>query len=184
MTEYGKKSKAETDGMPSKTLTAKPTIILSMPKPLRYKNASTLEEWQDILRRQKNEDARLTGLAHMEGELSSEAKNVHLVCGGININKGVEGLTSIIQGRLGLNPFSDGLFVFCSKTFHQIKYVQWDGTGFLVCAKRLERGIFPWPDAKLGKYTTISKSEFRFLLAGATPKQYMAKQDFSKKIVV
>jgi transposase len=144
--------------------------------PLRYRNAVNPAEWRAILQRQTEENARLNELPVIE----EETKRAYLICGTLNIRKGPDVLAAIVQNRLGLDPFSGHLFAFCSKSRCQLKYIEWDGTGFRICARRLEYGTIPWPDEKMGKVLEVSMREFDFLLCGATPKQYMITQNVSK----
>jgi transposase len=72
-------------------------------------------------------------------------KPVYLCCGPTDMRKSINGLMALVQHSFSLDPFSESLFVFCNKRRDRIKILEWDGDGFWVYFKRLERGRFPWP---------------------------------------
>jgi transposase len=70
---------------------------------------------------------------------------VHLALGFIDMRKGIDGLTMLVQGVLRQDPFTGHLFVFRGRTrANLIKIVFWDGKG-LCLFRRLEYGLFLWP---------------------------------------
>jgi transposase len=70
---------------------------------------------------------------------------VHLALDLIDMRKGLDGLTMLVQGVLRHDPFSGHLFVFRGRRANLIKIVYWDGTGLCLFTKRLEQGVFQWP---------------------------------------
>ncbi len=64
-----------------------------------------------------------------------------------DLRRGFEGLAAIAQEKLGADPFSGHLFVFRGRRGDLIKRLWWEGDGFCLFAKRLERGRFIWPQA-------------------------------------
>ena len=83
------------------------------------------------------------------------------------MRKGFEGLYGLVRDRLSGEPLSGHLFLFCNAQRNRLKVLVWDGSGLWVCAKRLAKGRFTWPqsgDAQ-GK-VVLSHEELSLLLGG------------------
>lgn len=83
------------------------------------------------------------------------------------MRKGFEGLYGLVRDRLQCEPLSGHVFMFCNAQRTRVKVLFWDGSGLWVCAKRLEKGRFSWPqsgDAE-GK-VVLSHEELALLLGG------------------
>ena len=95
------------------------------------------------------------------------ATRIYLAAGATDMRKGFEGLYGLVRDRLLCEPLSGHLFLFCNAQRNRLKILFWDGTGLWVCAKRLPKGCFTWPqsgDAQ-GK-VVLSHEELSLLLGG------------------
>ena len=75
----------------------------------------------------------------------TENTEVYLVRGYSDMRKGIDGLAAVVQGNLSLDPFSRSLFLFCGRSRCKVKGLLWEGDGFLLLYKRLDKGSFKWP---------------------------------------
>ena len=72
---------------------------------------------------------------------------VYLACGVTDMRKGIAGLAALLQDVLRQKPTSGAVFAFSGRRGDRIKLLFWDGQGFCLYYKVLERGRFPWPTA-------------------------------------
>lgn len=70
---------------------------------------------------------------------------VYLACGATDMRKGIAGLAAAAQEVLRADPCSGAVFAFRGRRGDRIKLLYWDGQGFCLYYKVLERGRFPWP---------------------------------------
>jgi transposase len=94
------------------------------------------------------------------------ATKIYLAAEAIDMRKGFEGLFGLVRDHLGQDALSGHLFLFTNRTRTRIKAVVWDGTGLWVCAKRLERGRFRWPDVSGVRSVSMRPEELLMLING------------------
>ena len=75
---------------------------------------------------------------------------VRLAAGPTDMRRGFDGLARQVQAVLGADPFSGHLSVFRGRRGDLVEVLWWDTQGLVLCAERLERGRFVWPQAKDG----------------------------------
>ena len=78
---------------------------------------------------------------------------IYLACGVTDMRRGFDGLSIMAQDVLKQDPFSGALFCFRGRRGDLVKVLYWDGQGFCLFAKRLEKGRFTWPNTKEGSVT-------------------------------
>ena len=72
------------------------------------------------------------------------AEKVYIACGYTDLRKGIDGLATMVQSQFQLDPFTNTLFLFCGRRKDRIKALYWEGNGFVLLYKRLEKGSFQW----------------------------------------
>ena len=109
--------------------------------------------------------------------LSFGDKKVYLACGCTDMRKSINGLAAIVEGSFKLDVFSEALYVFCNRNRDRVKILEWDGNGFWLYFKRLERGRFRWPDANGGTTMSLSSEELHLLLGSPAVILKLKRQD-------
>ena len=95
------------------------------------------------------------------------ATRIYLAAGATDMRKGFEGLYGLARDRLLCEPLSGHVFLFANAQRNRLKLLFWDGSGLWVCAKRLEKGRFCWPEAASGQAKVVlSHEELALLLGG------------------
>jgi transposase len=95
------------------------------------------------------------------------ATRIYLTSGATDMRKGFEGLYGLVRDRLLCEPLSGHVFVFANAKRNRLKLLFWDGSGLWVCAKRLEKGRFRWPEAAAGETKVVlSHAELTMLVGG------------------
>ena len=80
----------------------------------------------------------------------------------VRMNMGINGLSKIVCNELRCPLLNGDVFIFFGKNRQMVKLLCWDGDGFLLYQKRLEKGTFELPRFKPGKkaaempYRTLS----------------------------
>ena len=80
-------------------------------------------------------------------------------------------LFALTQSVLQQDPLSGHWFVFTNAERNRVKVLFWDGSGFWVCAKRLETGRFSWPSAGQRSCARLRSEELVALLSGLEVRQ-------------
>lgn len=116
--------------------------------------------------------------------LSFGGKAVYLACGVTDMRKSINGLSAIVESRFQLDPFGGELFVFCNRNRDRLKILEWDGDGFWLHFKRLEKGRFKWPAAGEGATMMLTAEELTFLLGGAKIEVKLSRREVVERRAV
>ena len=87
-------------------------------------------------------------------------------CGSTDMRNGFDGLAGIVRNSLGKDPVSGDIFIFLNKPRTHIKLLYWDGDGFALFCKRLEKGRYQRCIAVNGPSKEIKREELMMLLEG------------------
>lgn len=83
-----------------------------------------------------------------------------------DMRNGFDGLAGIVRNFLIKDPVSGDVFVFLNKTRTHIKLLYWDGDGFALYYKRLEKGRYKTQSAVSGQSLELKREELMMLLEG------------------
>ncbi len=94
----------------------------------------------------------------------------------IDMRKGIIGLEGIVRDVLGDEPFSSKLFVFYGSRRDSVKVFYWHKNGFVLWAKKLQQGRFPFPKepTSADEGVVITRSALKLILDGA-PLEVLAR---------
>jgi transposase len=95
----------------------------------------------------------------------SEARRYFLYRGKTDMRKSFDGLSGLVRDKLLREPLSGEVFVFMSKRKNQIRLLLWEGDGFSIYSKRLEKGTFQVPDVD-SESIEITSNQLLFILKG------------------
>ena len=108
------------------------------------------------------------------------ATKIYVAVEAVDMRKGFEGLYGLVRDQLGHDPLSGHLFLFTNKTKTRLKALVWDGSGLWVCAKRLEKGRFRWPETEGRHSVTMRSEELAMLVNGLDVKQTRQRNWYRK----
>ena len=95
----------------------------------------------------------------------SPATRVFLAVRPIDGRKSFNGLSVLVKETLQQEPTSGFLFVFLNKARNRLKLLFWDGSGLVLCTKRLEAGRFAAPSGQ-GQSQCLRPEELTLLIHG------------------
>ncbi|MDF0607170.1 IS66 family insertion sequence element accessory protein TnpB [Neisseriaceae bacterium TC5R-5] len=99
----------------------------------------------------------------MSNALSPE--QVFLAIEPVDIRRGIDGLSAILQESLGQVPTNGHAYAFRNRAGNRIKLLIWDGTGVWMCVRRLHKGRFVWPQ-RAEPVFSLSQADWQWLTTG------------------
>ena len=79
--------------------------------------------------------------------------------------KSFDGLQAVVTAHLGKDPLSGDLYVFRNRRGDRLKVLAWQGDGFALYLRRLERGTFAFPAVDAAE-VSITTTELAMILGG------------------
>lgn len=61
------------------------------------------------------------------------------------MRKGFDSLSGLVTSQMQLDVLSGSVFIFLNKKHNQVKLLLWEGDGFALYYKRLEKGTYELP---------------------------------------
>lgn len=98
------------------------------------------------------------------------------------MRKGFNSLSGLVTSQMQLNVLSGSVFIFVNKKHNQVKLLLWEGDGFAMYYKRLEKGTYEIP-AGDGKNASLSVSsqQLQLILEGISLKSVRRRKRYQHK---
>ena len=95
------------------------------------------------------------------------------------MRSGFDSLSGIVHNYLGKNALSGDIFIFLNKRCNQIKLLLWEGDGFSLYHKRLEKGTYELPPfTEQDKAVSISSEQLLLILRGISLKHVRRRKRY------
>lgn len=92
---------------------------------------------------------------------------LYLYNGYVDMRKGFNGLSGLVNNELDSNPLSGDIFIFLNRRGTLIKLLLWDKSGFVIYYKRLEKGTFQLPTTQSTKKAIeLPREDLMMILEG------------------
>lgn len=108
--------------------------------------------------------------------LSSRVE-IHVALAPADMRCGFDGLSARVRSVLELDPLSGHLFVFHNRRRDRIKILFWDGDGFWLWYKRLEKGTFRFPRGEESALR-VGPAELGMILGGLDLRQARRRERY------
>ena len=96
----------------------------------------------------------------------------------VNLHRPFDGLPSLVRPQLGHGPLDGSLHVFFNRSLRMVKVLCWEGDGFSIWSKQLERGQFNLPRDHAGNIR-LETRELQGILAGIRPQRHYRRHNSS-----
>ena len=100
----------------------------------------------------------------------------------IDARKSFDTLAAVVTSHLGGDPLPGDLFVFKNRRGDRLKILAWQGDGFALYLRRLERGTFEFPTATAAGIA-ITATDLALILAGVELKSVRRRPRYIIKTV-
>ena len=96
------------------------------------------------------------------------SKHTYYMCDiSVDMRKGFNGLSGLVRNYLKRNPLDGSAYIFMNAQRNRIKVLLWEGDGFSMYYKRLEKGTYDHPIVtKDGSNYCISSEHISAILKG------------------
>jgi transposase len=111
----------------------------------------------------------------------SSSNHYYLYAGHCDMRKGFDSLSGIVLTELKMNVLDSAIFIFINRKRNQVKLLLWEGDGFAVYHKRLEKGTYELPvDQSNDRYINIRAQQLQFILQGVSLQKLHFRARFKK----
>ncbi len=113
----------------------------------------------------------------------SSACHYYLYRGSTDMRKGFDSLSGLVSSHMQQDVLSGSVFIFLNKKHNQVKLLLWEGDGFALYYKRLEKGTFELPPGDDKEGLSISSQQLQFILQGISLKSIRRRKRYQHQQV-
>lgn len=95
-----------------------------------------------------------------------------------DMRKGAYSLSGLVRNEMKRDVLSGDVFIFIGRRGNKIKLLRWDGDGFALYEKRLERGSFERPVTDSTGHFSINAQQLQYILQGVVLKSVKLRKRF------
>lgn len=108
----------------------------------------------------------------------------YLHSGAVDMRKGFDSLCGVVQEQFRMTALSGDVFIFINQHRNRIKLLHWQGDGFAIFHKRLERGTYEIPKQNSTSNTILLTShQLQFILDGIVLSSIRKRRRYEHDIV-
>lgn len=109
----------------------------------------------------------------------SPSCNYYLCRGDTDMRKGFDSLSGIVSSQMQLNALNRSVFIFFNKKHNQVKLLLFEGDGFALYHKRLEKGTYEIPVCNdHSSSMNISSQQLQLILQGISLKSVRRRKRY------
>lgn len=98
-----------------------------------------------------------------------------------DMRKGFDSLCGIVTSELKMDVLSGAVFIFMNKKHNQVKLLLWEGDGFAIYYKRLEKGTYERPlISSHDKDFSITNEALQYILQGVLLKSVRKRKRYQQ----
>lgn len=97
-----------------------------------------------------------------------------------DMRKGFDALAGVVRDNMASDPMTGDVFVFVNRSRTHIKLLFFDGDGYVLVAKRLERGTFAVPENGANGYE-LRRDQLMLMLEGIDQSSTRRRLRYSRK---
>jgi len=106
----------------------------------------------------------------------------YLYQGHADMRKGFDSLSGIVSSQMQQDALSGAVFIFLNRRRNQVKLLLWEGDGFSLYHKRLERGTYERPVLTAGATALpLTHHQLQFILQGVSLQQVAFRPRYQKR---
>lgn len=103
----------------------------------------------------------------------------------VNMRKSFDGLTGIVRNELKLDPLGAAIFIFLNRRRNQVKLLLWEGDGFSLYHKRLEKGSYELPAGNEGQLAvSVEADQLLLLLKGISLRHIRRRKRYQHRVKI